>query len=262
MATLSIVHRYQSESFEKAKCVHKYGSQTYTFTGEPFETPYDRYSCVDLCYAKITYELCGCGNVVGWNLTKTDCLHEQRNRDCLLRTDHNFTELEQKVVGCSSKCLPKCNQKYFETQVWRKQRKWTNYTFQTVLQLIARSEEKEFSKAKRLLQVYENFSHDGEEVPKITASMSHVFIRLKNEPVKVVEIIPLVTFSTFISNVGGILGMCLGLSAVSVYEILQKLLLHILVPSKSKRIKNIEHERENSVNEDMKDEKISDGGSV
>ena len=64
--------------------------------------------------------------------------------------------------------------------------------------------------------------------------------------------IPFMNFSTFISNVGGILGMCLGLSVISLFEIFEKLLLGFQVSQKSeeamRQSKELEEEN-NSMNQ-------------
>ena len=234
MATISVVHRYQPESFEKTKCVHKYGTQRYTFTGEPFETPYDKFSCQDLCYAKITHQICGCAKLVGWNLTKTDCLHMQEHRNCLMNyANYSADEVFENIDACSLECLPKCNQKFLETQYLKKTHKWTNYISQYNLELVVSKQGAESRKAKELLPILQNSANNSSERARIVESLSQVVIRLKNEQVKIEKIVPLVTLPTFISNLGGILGMCLGLSAISVFELFEKFLHNYLISEKS-----------------------------
>ena len=234
VVTASVVHRQQSQSFKKAKCVHKGGKEDYIFTGEPFQNDYHVTSCVDMCYARIHYQICDCANFIGWNLTRTDCLHKRQNRDCLMDTKrHNLTELMDQIIECSSNCHQRCDQKLLETQVLHKQHKWTDYQVKTSLELISQTTGSSSAKAKQLSQIFT--SRDSHDIPKrqeIAKHMSHVFIRLGDEPVKVVKIIPLVTFSTFISNVGGILGMCLGLSAISLFEVFEMLLQRTLASPK------------------------------
>ena len=187
-----------------------------------------------MCYARIHYQNCDCANFIGWNLTRTDCLHKRQNRDYLMDTKrHNLTKLLDQIIECSSNCHQRCDQKLLETQVLQKQHKWTEYIVKSNLELISQTADSSFTKASELLQVF--MSIDSQDIPKkqeIAKHTSHVFIRLGDEPVRVVKIVPLVTFSTFISNVGGILGMCLGLSAISLFEIFEILLHRMLASQK------------------------------
>ena len=41
---------------------------------------------------------------------------------------------------------------------------------------------------------------------------------------KVIETMPMTTFHTFVSNIGGLMGMCLGLSAISLVKLVKKML--------------------------------------
>ena len=230
VVTSSIVHRYQKETFKKAKCVHDYGTDIYTFTGEPFEVAYNTHSCVDLCYAQAHYNVCSCAAFIGWNLTRTKCLEEHENRQCLFNaSSYNATEymelresVAEKVNHCALKCYPRCDQKLLQTHVLRKNQKWTSYHLKETLQAVAHKDEANDTISKRFLLLLETYEQEDSRVNDISKRMSQVIIRLANEPVTVVTIVPLVNFSTFISNVGGILGMCLGLSVVSVFEIIEK----------------------------------------
>ena len=67
-------------------------------------------------------------------------------------------------------------------------------------------------------------SHDArEEARNISKNMALVSFHLPNQlQEKKLEVIPLMDFSTFISNVGGLIGMWLGLSAVSLVECLER----------------------------------------
>ena len=73
---------------------------------------------------------------------------------------------------------------------------------------------------EKLLQ---NTQEDQED---ISNSISHVTIQFRNyEQDKKVEMIPLMSFTTVISNIGGLTGVWLGLSAISLVEIMEKLVV-------------------------------------
>ena len=76
-----ILHETQQDSFDQSKCVHRYGQEVHDFNGVPFTTAYNPRSCHDLCLAKKLYKLCQCSPLVGWNLTKTECLDDAQVTD-------------------------------------------------------------------------------------------------------------------------------------------------------------------------------------
>ena len=61
----TVQHFKQSQSFEKSRCYAFEGPQTYSFTGVPFQAPYNQDACDDLCYAETYYHFCNCAPLNG-----------------------------------------------------------------------------------------------------------------------------------------------------------------------------------------------------
>ena len=234
----SVVHLKQEADLTTVNCVEK-DVETYHFTGEPFETLYHPETCMDICYAQFLWLLCKCSPITGWNLTKTECLEDPENMNCLWTKGYqNKTEFLEYLEDCSSKCWPKCNQKILQTSVLKKSLNWNGYHLREYLSRLDKSLGEKKSQRK-LLQINESNS---EEWDKVAPHVSKVFIRLKTEPVKIVKVVPLVNFTTFMSNFGGILGMCLGLSAISVFELMEKFIYGAILSGTRKQSDNDYHD--------------------
>ena len=74
-------------------------------------------------------------------------------------------------------------------------------------------------------QLESNSTH---EVDTVLESFARVSIFAQKWQVKVETVVPLVNFETFLSNIGGLMGMWLGLSVISIIDLLEKSLLGFL----------------------------------
>ena len=219
---LRIVHKRQARSFEKAKCVHKHGLETYNFTGEPFDVIYSPKLCKDLCYVHVMWDLCNCVTGPGWNITKTECLEEAKNRHCV----NDLTKYKQntrRIEDCHAKCLGKCDRIEMEVSVFRENWKLNPDAVFSLLEELTKKNETHSPLAQRLL---EQIAQSDDKVAAIVAiseniAQCNVYL-MADQPITNINLIEMVTFSTLLSNIGGLLGMWLGLSAISVITSIQK----------------------------------------
>ena len=75
-----------------------------------------------------------------------------------------------------------------------------------------------------------NPKETADEIAKHVAQLT--FYLESDKPEKHVEIIPIMTLPTFLGNMGGLIGMWLGVSAISLIEVLE-LLVHRLISRQS-----------------------------
>ena len=234
------VHKNQEDSFDDSKCEHRYGLETWDFTGVPFQALYKTDSCIDLCYAKSFFSKCQCAATSAWNMTKTECLEDISKLTCIFMIHWNWSrmaELERLTKPCISNCLVKCKEKNLETQLSKVQLNYVGGTLLPKLQILAWVSSNE-SLANKLLAKIENSSNHEHMVQNISANMAEVkFYMQLGQRVKKLETILLMSKSTLISNIGGLIGMWLGLSAMSILEFLKKGCAHFLF---AKHRKNIE----------------------
>ena len=204
----------QTQSFEKSKCRFSDGPDTYTFTGVPFQTEYYQNACDDLCYARAYYEVCNCAPSNGWNISNTECLENAENRECIrnltLKNTPNFLET---VANCEENCHPKCTEKYFKLSIMNKP---SLSRERGVTKFLATLTNRSILSGPIL-----KASDDGtspKDPLEILKGVGKVAIFAQKWKVKVDEIVPRVNIETFVSNLGGLLGMWLGLSVVSIVK--------------------------------------------
>ena len=214
---VTIVHKKQETSFSKSKCVSKQGLEMQNFTGEPFQTLYSPSTCHHLCFAEAFYKLCHCVPFTGLNVTKTECLEREHFRECL-KDPNVATKAVSDSGQCKQKCVAKCEQKLFYTNPRKED---LNADRQSLMELLG---ELNYSNARspmaaRILQDVSsshNISTALERNGKNVAQLS-IFVP-ENSPIMVIESVQIMTLYTFTSNIGGLLGMWLGLSVISVLQ--------------------------------------------
>ena len=114
--------------------------------------------------------------------------------------------------------------------VFKERDKYTKYKILTLLQdLTARyGYESKISKliAQRMMLSGDLLA----EADRLRESIAYVTFYLKNNQQEVVvQIVPFMTFATFVSNVGGLMGLWLGLSAISIMQFLEKTVASTIV---------------------------------
>ena len=224
-ASAQIVEQIQRKSFKKSNCVHKYGLQAYNFTGVPFEALYSVESCNELCEAETQYKKCNCSVLVGFNITNTGCLNEPTKTSCLKQVVNNPSN--KRLDSCKWRCADKCNKKIIKTRYTNILQNIPVFSVYHSLLKFINYNSNDTALARRILnEILEtNFDMDHPNHSKVeTVSQyysRYVFQLDYNHPVTVIEIIPLISTSTFVSNFGGLLGMWLGLSALSILEFIQ-----------------------------------------
>ena len=216
----TIVNKVQTTSFPKSECTHKYGLKRYNFTGIPFETSYNSQSCFDICVAEEQYKNCNCSMKFGWNITNTDCVFHSEKNDCLVSNYRNL-EMPQKLLNyCTSKCTERCDYRIMETRVLSIYQPLKGETMRSYLKHWVTNFDNVSFIANRLSDQIKSSSDLPKTLESVSENYSRLSFRLQNQ-MKVIETIPLITFSTFMANSGGLVGMWLGISVLFVAELLQ-----------------------------------------
>ena len=221
IVTETVEQKIQKNSFEKAKCINHEGLQWYSFTGEPFQVSYHPKYCVHLCITETLYKDCNCSFSLGLNITNKNCIMAQKARNCLSDALNKTAKIEDNSKSCLLNCLPKCNRKELKTSVLKEHNKLSAFRLITLLDHAVTHGQKSDLTLK--LQHKINSSNDSLGVAeKMLPNMGHLTVYFRNEQQMLVyEVIPYMTFPTFLSNVGGLMGMWLGLSAMSMLEFLE-----------------------------------------
>ena len=216
------VNSYQKRSFTKAKCIDRYGLEKHSFLDEePFQTSYSVESCIFLCYAKYLYKQCRCHGLVGFNMTQSYCIHDSKSRMCLFSYILRPKYVTQQVKNCLSKCLPKCKRNYFRIKV----SKIGGIDFFWNLKTSLGSFEpfvNDSLTVKRLFRAVE--TNVSAELQKFSENFALVtFYFPANEKWLQMETIEKIPFSTFLSNIGGLIGIWMGISAIGAIEKLENI---------------------------------------
>ena len=218
-------HRKYDSFAEGKMCVNEEGTQWKNFTGEPFEMLYSPFICKELCFAETDYGICECSTVTGWNVTKTDCISDISKLSCAINESIITKERATLSKNCQSRCLPKCKQKILRTSYLRQRSKHSPLRMKLLV-----NDAVEFLKLSSplLLNItsYMNSSETSiEDMERMLPNFAHVTFYLRNEQQQLMlRVMPFMTLPTFLSNVGGLMGMWLGLSAISIFEFVEALL--------------------------------------
>ena len=212
---VSVEHKSQSHSLDKATCTEE-DLQWYTFTGKPFQSAYNPWVCSTFCLAKLHYKYCNCSSIMGYNVTNTECIEKSEHRKCLFDIAYQMDELMKESKPCTSKCHPKCNRSSYKLEVKKENYKRSPKSLTKLLNQLKAMNETDTPLVDQLIKKTESGENTSEYI-------GHVSIRLRSfEPEKKVEIIRFMTFSTAMSNIGGLIGAWLGLSAISVVHLIEQ----------------------------------------
>ena len=207
-------------SFEKAECTTE-TSLEHNITGTRHYSSYHPRSCQELCSVKTFYLRCNCSLNYGINLSETVCLEQEENRKCLRDAFFKWDLIELSRENCFSECLPKCSKTMLKTSVLKDRDRNSALKMKTILEAVAMFPGQNISLAAKLVQKMHPSNESLKVAEQILPHTAELTLYFPNEKqMKIYEVIPFMTFSTFMSNVGGLVGMWLGLSAISVLELL------------------------------------------
>ena len=230
-ASVTIHQRTQTRSYRDAKCVHRYGLQKYTFAATPFEAEYSVASCQDLCGAEWESRHCNCSSEASWNMSIA-CRSSIEALNCLYELHQNYAELQSTLDHCESICLDKCNKRFLESKVLHMNT--GPYPIQYSLNRWRESSASVKTLAERLhSKIVENDDNPG-IINDIAANYSRFVLYLDNARIRTNDVVPLVTRASFVGNFGGIFGMWLGFSCVSLLQSLHSFLNVMFVKLKNK----------------------------
>ena len=216
------VVREQEESLENSKCTSSRGLETFNFTGTPFKVEYSPSSCRYMCTSILYYSKCNCCPIWGMNVTNSECLEEEEKRNCILRVYKSDVESESEMTSlrrCLDRCIRKCYSHDYDLHVSRATHFPNPDYFVKELKNIIKSGA-ENSLASKILSKIESEEISAAEVAQNVAQIN-VYLKEENL-VKKIKISPLLTFPTFLSNIGGLIGMWLGLSVISLLKLIEE----------------------------------------
>ena len=100
--------------------------------------------------------------------------------------------------------------------------------FRSILEEIVNFPGHETSLAAKLLHEIQSSNGSLAVAERMVPNVAELafYLQVEQQMLKY-EVIPLMTFSTFLSNVGGLVGMWLGLSAISLLELLERKLWQV-----------------------------------
>ena len=167
-------------------------------------------------------------------------MDEEEKRKCLLEKTSNATLLRIRTEKCLSRCHPKCRQKKFDIKFSKTQNSLVETDISTIIELIERSENIS-SAAREVASKLRDEKTSLLEKKQVVQNIAQLFFYFpEKQQWKEIEIIPQISFATFLSNIGGLLGMWLGISAMSVLDWMEKL---VTIPSSCRKREDIESKK-------------------
>ncbi len=234
-----LVSKSQSTSLKRSPCVHLETQLiSYNFTGTPFEVVYSQTTCNKLCLWQQTYLLCQCALLVGWNITGTECLEDEAKRECLFSVLRDRrTTLAPEYTSCTEKCVRPCREKYYEIEYSRN----TNYPLaahlvkELQLFLKAGSATSLAHKLDHVIHNESSCSGVNRRANDFAQNVAQLRVFLRDErQTKSIRIEPALDFAELMGHIGGFLGMWMGLSAVTLFAITEKLSVCVATSVKQK----------------------------
>ena len=144
---------------------------------------------------------------------------------CILENLDKFVQLfGDNSQLCLAKCYKKCDQKSLELKVSKTHMDFTPSALLNKFKFLTRIYDTPLLTELVTRLQMKNYSDDS--IREVSDNIAQLTVHFKaGEPVKRMETILLMSGSTFVSNIGGLVGMWLGLSAISVIELLEKTLI-------------------------------------
>lgn len=162
---------------------------------------YDRFNCISLCQQYLLSNVSGCYPINYPNLfDQTGC----KNQEELLKSSK--TVLRDLSV-CSVWCPPECEQLVYEVEISYTDFPTRNYAYQMIQDRVEHFE--------RLFQT-KNISYD-----MLSKSVLSIFVYFDDMALTKIVESPSVEFVDLISNIGGIVGLFIGFSVLTLVELIE-----------------------------------------
>ena len=202
-------------------------------TGVPFASEYSMQSCSDMCYNKEFYKRCNCTSKWGWNLTNSECIEKLQSRQCLSTAIIDQSDdLESKTENCRSKCHAKCNAKSLQTAYSRQKLSLSVEKLMKDLNWLKEESEKNVLAGQLLDKISQ--SDDPQQTAQLIAqNVAYLtFYMDSHQPDTHINVIPIMTFPSFAGNMGGIIGVFIGISAISLLEYVEFAVFRVITREK------------------------------
>ena len=169
------------------------------------------------------YKRCNCSSHLGLNITNTECIEDENLRRCVLMAIRDFKTVVQRSKKCLSNCLTKCEHSSYELAVRKEPLLVPGEKMRLSLTLLVTQNYTNATLVHNLFRRIVQHPKPLEEAQRISENFAQVTFFLRNNQQETkFEVIPFLTFPTFVSNVGGLVGMWLGISAISLMQFLEK----------------------------------------
>ena len=174
------------------------------------------------------YKRCNCSSHLGLNITNTECIEDENLRRCVLIAIRDFKTEVQRSKKCLGSCLTKCEHSSYELSVRKEPQLVPGEKMRLLLTLLVTQNYTNSTLVHNLFRRMAHHPKPLEEAKRISENIGQVTFFLRNNQQETkFEVIPFLTFPTFVSNVGGLVGMWLGISAISLMQFLEKKLTSV-----------------------------------
>ena len=166
--------------------------------------------------------------MTGWNLTETECLEDREARLCLSNMFYDFLKLEESTKACCADCISKCEQHSLEMTISEVEVDLKRDRLLAAFAALYYASPDNVL-AGQFLHALTTSSEPEEKVKEISQNIAQLTFYLQGDKAdKHVEIIPMMTLATFLGNIRGHIGMWLGVSAISVVELLEAVFFRLI----------------------------------
>ena len=204
----------------------------FSCNGETHSWKYTQRFCVKTCYAAAFYRNCSCFPNDSSDIMNSICLEGKENRKCLVKAIYGSHRIAADAKNCLASCLPKCIETKIKTSVLKDSGQNSAFNIKTTLEEIINLN-KENSLAAELLDEI-NMDDNNAAAEKMIANVAQLsFYFRQDQQMVTYEVRPLMTFSTFLSNVGGLLEMWLGVSVISILKLFEQTVNNLLRSKKN-----------------------------
>ncbi|CAF0803389.1 unnamed protein product [Brachionus calyciflorus] len=201
-----------SDCVQDSNSTESFDSDVYKETIRKFGQ-YEQKACINLCFHKSIFDLCGCyypdANII--QSTELMC-NKSVNKDCIIPFVSNYGESEESTK-CFENCPEECESVKYSLQMSHANYPTPSYTdfFMAYDALI--------KKGARNFTSYSNVKESILAVNVYFDDIGYTFVEEK----------PSKTIEQLVADIGGFLGLCIGISFLSIAEIFDSILKVILL---------------------------------